>query len=81
MNDLPGMSIQSAFKIINAANIEEVIEQLEDRYKKDVKRSGALPKLWIPPLDEQIEKLTREWSDPKSDGSGKLWYMSIHVTI
>ena len=81
MNDLPGISIQSSSTYVNAANIEEVIEQLEERYKKDVKRSGALPKLWIPPLDKQIERLTCEWSDPKSDGSGKLWYMSIHVTI
>ena len=47
---------------VDAGNIEEMIE-------KDV--------AWVPDLDEQIERLVQEWSDPKSDGTGVLTFSPL----
>lgn len=44
---------------VDAGNIGEIIE-------RDV--------VWVPELDEQIERLVQEWSDPESDGTGVLTY-------
>ena len=63
---------------VNAGNIEEKIKELTDRYDKQPYVGGinsVKPKLWVPPLNEQLNWITKEWSDPESDGTAKLFYL------
>jgi len=48
--------------LVNAGNLEEVID---------------LGFIWYPDIEEQIERLSQEWSDPNSDGTGFLTYNRI----
>lgn len=44
---------------VDAGNIEEVINSY---------------KVWHPKIEEQVERLAKEWMDPDSDGTGILTY-------
>ena len=59
------MSIQTLK--VDASNIDEKIQKLLDE-------SHGLD-IWVVPLQKQLDRITTEWADPKSDGTSKLFYL------
>jgi len=53
---------------VDAGNLEEVI----------IKNSNFC---WFPNIDKQIERLTQEWFNPNSDGTGVLTYDKFMVEM
>lgn len=37
--------------------------------------------LWNPPIETQIERLSQEWSDPNSDGTGSLTFVPTEICM
>jgi hypothetical protein len=65
---------------INAANIEDVIKEIEETALQKIKDAGYVghpTHVWPVPIDKQIEKLSLKWADPKSDCTGEVFYFEL----
>jgi hypothetical protein len=68
--------------IVTAENIEEKIQELINKHNNCELNKGYDP--WVPSLSQQLETITKKWSDPESDGSASLfyvWYEKIDAPV
>jgi len=61
---------------VNAGNIESTIEQLLSMRDNNDLNCNILDKdFWVVSIEDQILGLSESWTNPDSDGNGKLFYM------
>lgn len=61
---------------VDAGNLEETIKKLLDKKEKDEQNKHVSDdNFWGMSLRKQVEALSSLWTNPKSDGTGRLIYM------